>query len=376
MQCNPLPLPNPAPRSTATRVGLVFGGRSGEHDVSIRSARAIAHALSTGDNRQRHQVVLHYVTRGGRWLVGDGAAAALSGAIPPESDRHLPRLPTTAHQVDVWFPVLHGPNGEDGTVQGLFTLLDQPFVGTGVLGAAVGMDKQAMKAAFATAGLPQAAYVCATANELARPDELVNTVEHRLGYPCFVKPANLGSSLGVSKAGDREGLLAGLQSAARLDDRLVVEAAVPGRELECAVLGYGHLDASVVGEILYDTEWYDYTSKYSPGRSSLVIPASIPQAIHDRIRRLAVRATQAVGAYGLSRVDFFYQEDGQNLYVNEINTMPGFTSQSMYPLLWQASGVSVEELVHRLIELAQERHQGSPSSRSTNRPIQSTELSC
>lgn len=341
----------------------MFGGRSGEHDVSIRSARTIAHALSTGDNRQRHKVVLHYVTRGGRWLVGDGAAAALSGAIPEGTDSNLPMLPTTAHQVDVWFPVLHGPNGEDGTVQGLFTLLDQPFVGTGVLGAAVGMDKQAMKAAFATAGLPQAAYVCTTANELGRTDELVNSVEHRLGYPCFIKPANLGSSLGVSKAGDREALLAGLQAAARLDDRLVVEAAVPGRELECAVLGYGHLDTSVVGEILYDTEWYDYTTKYSPGRSSLVIPASIPPAIHDRIRRLAVRATQAVGAYGLSRVDFFYQEDGQTLYVNEINTMPGFTSQSMYPLLWQASGVSVEELVHRLIGLAQERHQGSHPTR-------------
>ena len=354
----------------------MFGGRSGEHDVSIRSARTIADALSRGDNRQRYQVVLHYITRGGRWIVGDGATAALSGTIPAGSDNHLPRLPTTAHQVDVWFPVLHGPNGEDGTVQGLFTLLDQPFVGTGVLGAAVGMDKQAMKAAFATAGLPQVSYVCATANGLAYSDELVNNVEKHLGYPCFVKPANLGSSLGISKAGDRGALLAGLQAAAQLDDRLIVEAAVPARELECAVLGYGHPDASVVGEILYDAEWYDYTSKYSPGHSSLVIPASVPQAIHDRVRRLAVQATQAVGAYGLSRVDFFYQEDGQALYVNEINTMPGFTSQSMYPLLWQASGVSVEELVHRLIGLAQERHGGSPSPRPTNQPIQSTELSC
>ena len=344
----------------------MFGGRSGEHDVSICSARTIVDALATGANRQRYQVVLHYVTRGGRWLVGDGAAAALSGTIPDGPDDHLPRLPTTAHQVDVWFPVLHGPNGEDGTVQGLFTLLDQAFVGTGVLGAAVGMDKQAMKAAFATAGLPQATYVCATAKGLTHPDELVNNVEQRLGYPCFVKPANLGSSLGISKAGDRRALLAGLQAAARLDDRLIVEAAVPARELECAVLGYGSLEASVVGEVLYDTEWYDYTTKYSPGHSSLVIPASIPQTIHDRVRRLAVRATQAVGAYGLSRVDFFYQEDGQALYVNEINTMPGFTSQSMYPLLWQASGVPVEELVHRLIGLAQGRHGGSPPPQPRN----------
>jgi len=352
-----LPLPNPVPQPTATRVGLVFGGRSGEHDVSIRSARTIADALSTGANRQRYQLVAHYITRGGRWLVGEGATAALSGAIPVSPDDHLSRLPTTAHQVDVWFPVLHGPNGEDGTVQGLFTLLDQPFVGTGVLGAAVGMDKQAMKAAFATAGLPQVSHVCATADELTHPDELVNHVEQRLGYPCFVKPANLGSSVGIRKAGNRGTLLAGLQAAAQLDDRLIIETAIAARELECAVLGDGTLNTSVVGEILYDTEWYDYTTKYSPGHSSLVIPASVPQAIHGQVQRLAVRATQAVGAYGLSRVDFFYQEEGEALYVNEINTMPGFTSQSMYPLLWQASGVPIEELVHRLIELAQARHQ-------------------
>ena len=335
----------------------MFGGRSGEHNVSIRSAQTIVDALSMGHNRERYQVVLHYITRGGRWLVGDRATAALSGAIPEGPDDHLPRLPTTAHQVDVWFPVLHGPNGEDGTVQGLFTLLDQPFVGTGVLGAAVGMDKHAMKAAFATAGLPQATYICATAKALARPDALISTVEHRLGYPCFVKPANLGSSLGITKARTQETLLSGLQAAAQLDDRLVIEAAVPGRELECAVLGYGTLDASVVGEILYDTEWYDYTTKYSPGHSSLVIPASIPEAVQEQVQRLAVQATEAVGAYGISRVDFFYQEDGEALYVNEINTMPGFTSQSMYPLLWQASGLPIEELVHRLIGLAQECHQ-------------------
>ena len=350
-------MPNPVPQPMATRVGLVFGGRSGEHDVSIRSARRIADALSAGANRQRYQLVLHYINRAGRWLVGDGATAALSGAIPDQPDHHLPRLPTTAHGVDVWFPVLHGPNGEDGTIQGVFTLLDQPFVGTGVLGAAVGMDKQAMKAAFAAAGLPQVSHVCATADTLTHPDELVDHVEQHLGYPCFVKPANLGSSLGISKAGDRGALLAGLKAAAQLDDRLILETAVPARELECAVLGYGTLDTSVVGEILYDADWYDYATKYSPGHSTLVIPASLPQAIHDQVQRLAVRATRAVGAYGLSRVDFFYQEEGQMLYVNEINTMPGFTSKSMYPLLWQASGVPVEELVHRLIELAQAHHQ-------------------
>lgn len=340
-----------------TRVGLVFGGRSGEHAISIRSARTIADALSVGANRERYRLVFHYITRGGRWLVGDGATAALSDTVPTEPDDHLPRLPTTTHQVDVWFPVLHGPNGEDGTVQGLFTLLDQPFVGTGVLGAAMGMDKQAMKAAFAAAGLPHVRHVCATASGLTHMDELINHVEQRLGYPCFVKPANLGSSLGISKAADRGALLAGLQAAAQLDDRLVIEAAVTARELECAVLGDGTMNASVVGEILYDTDWYDYTTKYSTGRSSLAIPASLPQSIHDQVRRLAVQATQAVGAYGLSRVDFFYQEENQTLYVNEVNTMPGFTSQSMYPLLWQASGIPTEELVHRLIALAQARHQ-------------------
>jgi len=340
-------------------VGLVFGGRSGEHAVSILSARTVADALATGSNRQRYRLIPHYITRDGRWLTGEEATAALSGAgtIPAGSEDPGARLPTTARQVDVWFPVLHGPNGEDGTVQGLFTLLDQPFVGTGVLGAAVGMDKQAMKAAFAGAGLPQVSHVCATADGLRRPDDLVDDVEQRLGYPCFVKPANLGSSVGISKAGDREALLAGLRAAARLDDRLIIEAAVTARELECAVLGDGTLNASVVGEILYDADWYDYTTKYSPGHSSLVIPASVPQAVHDRVQRLAVQATQVIGAYGLSRVDFFYQEENRMLYVNEINTMPGFTGQSIYPLLWKASGIPTEELVDRLIKLAQVRHQ-------------------
>jgi len=350
------------PQATATRVGLVFGGCSGEHAVSILSARTVADALATGSNRQRYRLIPHYITRDGRWLTGEGAAAALSGAgtMPAGSEDPGARLPTTARQVDVWFPVLHGPNGEDGTVQGLFTLLGQAFVGTGVLGAAVGMDKQAMKAAFAGAGLPQVSHVCATADGLRRPDELdelVNHVEQHLGYPCFVKPANLGSSVGISKAGDCEALLAGLRAAARLDDRLIVEAAVTARELECAVLGDATLNASVVGEILYDAEWYDYTAKYSPGHSSLVIPASVPQAVHDRVQRLAIQATRVIGAYGLGRVDFFYQEENGMLYVNEINTMPGFTGQSMYPLLWQASGIPTEELVHRLIELAQVRHQ-------------------
>ncbi len=343
-------------------MGLVFGGRSGEHEVSILSARTIADALSAGANGQRYHLLLHYITRSGRWLVGDGAKAALSGAVTPEPDDHLPCLPTTAQQVDVWFPVLHGPNGEDGTVQGLFTLLDQPFVGTGVLGAAVGMDKQAMKAVFATAGLPQVPHVCASSSTLSNPHGLVNQVEQDLGYPCFVKPANLGSSLGISKAKDRKALLAGLHAAAHLDDRLIVEAAITARELECAVLGDSTMDVSVAGEILYGGEWYDYTTKYSPGASSVVIPAPVPQAVHDRIRCLAVQATQAVGAYGLSRVDFFYQDNGHVLYVNEINTMPGFTSQSMYPMLWQASGVSTEALVHRLIQLAQARHQRRAST--------------
>jgi D-alanine-D-alanine ligase len=292
------------------------------------------------------------------------------GDLPPASPRPgFQGLPDGALEVEVWFPVLHGPNGEDGTVQGLFTLMGVPFVGSGVLGSAVGMDKQAMKAAFAAARLPQVPYLSLSSADLRNPlgsdppEALLVGIEQQLGYPCFVKPANLGSSVGISKASDRESLIAGLRLAAALDPRLVVERGVVARELECAVLGRGEaMKASVLGEIRFDADWYDYDAKYSEGRSHTLIPAPVPEEVGRNACSLAIAACQAVGAAGLSRVDFFYSEADNALWVNEINTLPGFTSQSMYPMLWQASGLPLAELLHSLLVDARESTASQPVS--------------
>ena len=349
-----------------TQLGLVFGGASGEHAVSIRSAATVLAGLKGGANAGRYRVSCFYIDEQGRWwppavaqrvLNGDpvpelSAAADPAGATLPAGFRGLPE---GALDMEVWFPVLHGPNGEDGTIQGLFTLMQVPFVGSGVLGSAVGMDKQAMKAAFAAAGLPQVPYLCLDASELlAHSEGLLEQIETSLGYPCFVKPANMGSSVGISKAGDRAALLAGLQVAADLDPRLVVEQGVRARELECAVLGVRQLRASVLGEIRFDADWYDYETKYSEGLSHTVIPADVPEALAEKARSMAIAACRAVAADGLSRVDFFYDDSSGELWINEINTLPGFTSQSMYPMLWQASGLPLEDLVHELVLGARE----------------------
>lgn len=355
---------------TPLSVGLVFGGASGEHAVSIRSARTVLEALRTGANADRYAPRLFYIDRQGRWWPEAVASAVLASGLPTELPPDLPTgpgdqptpprpgfqgFPEGALDVEVWLPVLHGPNGEDGTIQGLFTLMGRPFVGSGVLGSAVGMDKQAMKAAFAAAGLPQVPYACLTAAELeATPDALCERLEANLGYPCFIKPANLGSSVGISKASNRAELLEGLRLAATLDPRLVVEQGVEARELECGVLGVKTLRASVLGEICFDADWYDYDTKYSEGLSHTVIPAQVSEAVSERARALALDVFRAVGASGLSRVDFFFNEERDALWVNEINTFPGFTSQSMYPMLWAASGLPLDELVHTLVTEARE----------------------
>ena len=378
-------VPSPAPASpdpvgsspaASLRVGLVFGGASGEHPVSIRSAATVLRGLRSGANACRYSVRCFYIDTAGRWWGPELADQVLAQATPASADQlgtaldqaglapeswGLGRFPPGALEMQVWFPVLHGPNGEDGTIQGLFTLMGVPYVGSGVLGSAVGMDKQAMKAAFAAAGLPQVPYACVHASALqpergGDPDDLVARLEQQLGYPCFVKPANLGSSVGISKATDRPGLLAGLRTAAALDPRIVVEQGVTARELECAVKGGDGvpLQASVLGEICFDADWYDFDTKYSEGKSHTVIPAEVPDAVSTRARAMAIEACQAVNAHGLARVDFFYSEESGALWLNEINTLPGFTSQSMYPMLWGASGVTLEQLVAELIEGARQ----------------------
>jgi D-alanine-D-alanine ligase len=363
------------------RVGLLFGGCSGEHEVSIRSAQAIASALATGQNADKYQLAPIYIQKDGRWQVGEFAQQVLAAGkplslltAPAEVQPEISEMQLAASkaqrmqrwesslqmaEVDVWFPILHGPNGEDGTVQGLLKLMQAPFVGSGVLGSALGMDKIAMKMIFAQAGLAQVKYIPVNRSQVwSNPcifPKLCDQIEAELGYPCFVKPANLGSSVGISKVNTRSQLEAALDGAASYDRRLVVEAGVTAREVECAVLGNDYPKASVVGEITFTSDFYDYETKYTEGKADLLIPAPLPSAVSAKIQEMAIQAFAAVDGAGIARVDFFYVEVTGEVLINEINTMPGFTATSMYPQLWAASGVSFPELVDQLIQLALER---------------------
>ena len=347
---------------TKLKVGLLFGGASGEHEVSIVSAGAVAKGLQDLLNADRYTVVPFYIQKNGGWLSAPVAQEILSSGKPPITEINAARwqFPAAAAEIDVWFPVLHGPNGEDGTIQGLFHLTQVPYVGSGVLASSAGMDKIAMKTLFAAAGLPQVKYASVLRSEVWSDPcvftKLCDRLESELGYPCFVKPANLGSSVGISKVRTRAELEAALDSAASYDRRIIVEAGVTGREVECAVLGNDRPQASVVGEITFDSDFYDYETKYTAGLAGLYIPAQLPEDIVRTIQERSVQAFQAIDGAGLSRVDFFYVEQTGEVLINEINTLPGFTSTSMYPELWAASGIPFAELVNRLIQLAIERH--------------------
>jgi len=373
---------------TKIRVGLLFGGCSGEHEVSLSSARAIAKALSTDQNTDKYELLPVYIQKDGIWQSGKFAQQVLeSGKLPLTGDQaDLPNvvanqlsssteiLPSNSgfskltlfgqnaswSEVDVWFPILHGPNGEDGTVQGLLKLMQVPFVGSGVLGSAMGMDKIAMKMAFAQAGLPQVKYMALNRRQIwSNPcvfPKLCDQIEETLGYPSFVKPANLGSSVGIAKVRSRPELETALDNAASYDRRIIIEAGVVAREVECAVLGNDQPKASVVGEITYESDFYDYETKYTEGQAGLFIPAPLPDTVTSQIQEMSLQAFAAVDAAGLARVDFFYVEATGEVFINEINTLPGFTATSMYPQLWAATGVPFPELVNQLVELALERH--------------------
>lgn len=345
------------------RLLLLFGGRSAEHDVSVASAVAMLRALKGADI----EVVPLGISREGRWRLGDRALGMLQGAslfggadqdvsalVPVSSP--LANVAEALRSVDVVFPLLHGPHGEDGTVQGLLELAGVPYVGAGVLGSALSMDKLAMKGAFRSAGLPVAPYVGVLRSHWRRdPALLEQELETQLRYPMFVKPANMGSSVGISKVHDRSELRPAMDLAARYDRRLVVEQGLETRELECGVLGNDEPQASVVGEVLPGAEFYDYEAKYVGEYSATRIPAELDSDISHEIRQLALAAFRAVDAAGMARVDFFLV-GGRKIYINEINTIPGFTPISQFPRLWEASGVSYYELVRRLAELAIERH--------------------
>jgi D-alanine-D-alanine ligase len=355
------------------RVGLIFGGRSGEHEVSLMSAQGVMGAIDLA----KYEVVPIGITKDGCWLASGDPMKALSSGVATESnpalllaepsrqglmrvvghDQEQALSAVRVSQLDVVFPILHGPYGEDGTVQGLLELAGIPYVGAGVASSAVGMDKALFKDIISAHGLPVASYLVIKRKVWERePEETLAQVEAEIGYDCFVKPANLGSSVGISKAHDRLELRAALDEAARYDRKLLVEEAIDAREIEVSVLGNDEPIASVPGEIVPCNEFYDYAAKYLDGESDLLIPAPVPQETSDLVRRLAVQAYLAIDCAGMARVDFLLDRRTGRVYVNELNTLPGFTPISMYPKLWEASGVSYTELIDRLIELALERH--------------------
>ncbi|MDX2254260.1 MAG: D-alanine--D-alanine ligase family protein [Pseudanabaenaceae cyanobacterium bins.39] len=343
---------------TPLYIGLLFGGQSGEHDVSITSARAIASALQANP---RYQIQPFYIQRNGIWRSPQISQQVLAtGVALSEADVLTEAaffLPPEVQQVDLWFPVLHGPNGEDGTVQGLLQLMHRPYVGNGVLAAAVGMDKIAMKAIFANAGLPQVKYVALNRWQwLQDQSAWIEHIESTLGYPCFVKPSNLGSSVGISKVRDRQQLEEAIANATGYDPRIIIEQGVIAREIECAVLGNEQPKASAIGEITFSSDFYDYETKYTAGKADLIIPSQLPETVAQAVQSMAVKAFQTVAGSGLARVDFFYVEATGTVLINEINTFPGFTALSMYPKLWEYSGIPFNQLCDRLIELAIERH--------------------
>jgi len=350
-----------------TRLGLVYGGKSAEHNVSLQTALAVTKALDT----EKFDIHPIYITEKGEWVRGPQLTEPVSNVkmlqfeqtgqtfSPAVLNRDM--FPGEADvkedSIDVVFPLLHGPNGEDGTIQGMLELLNVPYVGNGVLASSAGMDKVVMKHLFAQAGLDQAKYVSFVKKTWSQSkEESYDQVEAELGYPCFVKPANLGSSVGISKCRNREELDQAFELAFQYDRKIVVEEGVIGREIELGVLGNDEPVCSVAGEIAPKKDFYDYKAKYEDGDTDLIIPASLTEDEYETMRSMAVKAFQAIDGSGLVRADFFLTNEGRVL-INEVNTMPGFTPFSMFPLLWKQSGVEYAELIEKLVALAIERHE-------------------
>jgi D-alanine-D-alanine ligase len=338
------------------RLGVIFGGQSVEHEVSVHSAQAVLRAADPS----LYEVVPIGVTKQGGWLTLEETRHALDIADPPfkktlgGAGHGLVAAAEALSQVDVVFPLVHGTHGEDGTLQGLLELAGLPYVGCGVAASALGMDKALMKACFSAAGLPVADHVVVRADAV-EDIEAVRDIEARIGYPAFVKPSNGGSSVGVSKARNREDLSIAIAEAGSIDRKIIVEKFIEGREVECGVLGNpGDTHASPVGEVLYDADFYDYEAKYLDSKTVNKAPADLTADVVTRVQELALKAFSALDCSGMSRVDFFLKPDG-DLVLVEINTIPGFSPTSMYPVLWQASGISYSELITRLVSLAVSR---------------------
>lgn len=356
------------------KLGLLYGGKSAEHQVSLQTALSVIRAL----NQDKYEIHPIYITESGEWLRGDlltGTVEDVAQLRLNQTGKEISPMSLSTHvfagaseqqeSIDVVFPLLHGPNGEDGTVQGMLELLNIPYVGNGVLASAAGMDKVIMKNLYAQAGLPQVNYAWFIRSEWEQNREKAyKEVEEKLGYPCFVKPANLGSSVGISKCKDRDELISAFEEAFTFDRKIIVEEGVIAREVEIGVLGNDEPSCSVVGEIAPKKEFYDYKAKYEDGDTALIIPAEIDEDTYSEMKDMAIKAFKAIDGSGLVRADFFLTKEG-NLLINEVNTMPGFTPYSMFPLLWKHAGVSYPELIEKLVNLAIERHEEKQKIRYT-----------
>lgn len=364
------------------RVGVIFGGRSGEHEVSLVSATSVIEAL----DKDKYEVVPIGITKEGRWLSssttlqllkeGKGSDRMTERVLLPDPtvkglvEFRSDGLTLTPDPLDVVFPVLHGPYGEDGTIQGLLELANIPYVGAGTLASALGMDKVIQKQLFEHAGLPVTESRHFTSKEYAEsPSRWIREIEDALSYPCFVKPANLGSSVGITKAHNRAELKRGIFEAGQYDRKILVERSIENaREIECSVLGNDEPRVSVPGEVIPSNEFYDYDAKYVDGKSQIVIPARIPEKVKERIQEFALKAFKAIDCSGMARVDFLVTRNRYKIYICEVNTIPGFTPISMYPKLWEASGIPYPKLLDILIELAIERHRERSRLRTSFRP--------
>ena len=345
-------------------IGLIFGGNSNEHEVSISSAKTVFKAFNSEINKQHFTIKAFYINKFGDWIDSYISVKILAGEIGYKTTKQyafnqkkINFLEGIEFQnVDIWFPLLHGFNGEDGSIHGLLRFTKKPVVGCGILGSALGMDKILMKTIFSNLNIPQVNYLAfqnEDHNNKEVKNKLIKQIINKLNFPIFVKPSNSGSSLGISKVNDQSQLLQALENAWEIDQRIVVEEGLEVREIECAIIGNSELLTSEIGEVNYETDWYDYNTKYNLA-NDITIPAKVDSKITHQIKEIAINSCRALNIFGFARVDFFLEKTSNKVFLNEVNTIPGFTKKSMFPMLWRASGLNIEQLVAKLVDISQD----------------------
>ena len=343
-------------------IGLIFGGYSNEHEVSISSAKTVFQAFNSKTNKQRFTIKAFYINKNGDWLDSDLSEKILVGEIVNKTTKKQEIIIQKKinfldgiefRNIDIWFPLLHGANGEDGSIHGLLKFTKKPLVGCGILGSALGMDKIFMKTIFSSLKIPQVNYLVFQNKDLnnkAVKNKFISEILKKLNFPVFVKPSNSGSSLGISKVTDESEIMQALEKAWEIDSNILVEEGLDVRELECGIIGNSKLFTSEIGEVKYASDWYDYDAKYNLN-NKIIIPAEIDSKISNQIKKIAIRSCKELNIFGFARVDFFLKKSSNKIFVNEINTIPGFTKNSMFPMLWNASGLNIEQLVAKLVDI-------------------------